>query len=560
MAEERHLCRNCMEPLLGGEVCLKCGHEESRPQIPQALPYETVLQGRYLIGKVKKQGTQGFTYIGYDRTLGNKIAVREFFPKSLCHRDSQGVQVMTNEACYDLYCQYREEFLQYVRTVARMRELHAIDQIYDIFEENGTAYTVSDWEEQVSLRFFVEKSGGTLDWNAARKLFMPVLSTLSAMHEQGVGHYGISPDALSIMEDGRMKLGDYCIEAVRREGGRLPADLVPGCAALEQYSPMRPLDETTDVYGFCAALFYALTGFVPERAIKRKGDARLLIPTGILKEVPPHVVTSLANGLQVYPQARTQTFKRLRAELSASPTITAVIEETQSIPKLSEDELRRRKATAHLREPDKKRLLPVWIGIPVAVAAVIGAVIVIAYLFNATGEAPEHHESESSVYWSETESETLQEGTYSGQNRSSVNQGSMTAPDLTGLSYTAVQERVLRQQLDYEVISRYEFHEQVAQGLIISQTPKAGEHMERGDTIVVVVSKGPGQRTLPAVAGMEYSAAVRLLTEQGFEVSCVFAYHAGVADGCVVGYQNQQAGDVLQYGAKLVLDVSRHGG
>ena len=75
-----------------------------------------------------------------------------------------------------------------------------------------------------------------------------------------------------------------------------------------------------------------MTGTLPEKAIKRKEDARLLIPTGILKELPPHVVTSLANGLQVYPQKRTQTFERLRAELSASPTITAVIEETQSIP------------------------------------------------------------------------------------------------------------------------------------------------------------------------------------------------------------------------------------
>ncbi|MFQ9439729.1 MAG: hypothetical protein ACLR13_00420 [Acutalibacteraceae bacterium] len=55
----------------------------------------------------------------------------------------------------------------------------------------------------------------------------------------------------------------------------------------------------------------SLTGTLPEKAIKRKEDARLLIPTGILKELPPHVVTSLANGLQVYPQKRTQTFERL---------------------------------------------------------------------------------------------------------------------------------------------------------------------------------------------------------------------------------------------------------
>ena len=109
--------------------------------------------------------------------------------------------------------------------------------------------------------------------------------------------------------------------------------MVSGCAALEQYSQTETFHEATDIYGFTASLFYALTGTLPEKAIKRKEDARLLIPTGILKELPPHVVTSLANGLQVYPQKRTQTFERLRAELSASPTITAVIEETQSVAK-----------------------------------------------------------------------------------------------------------------------------------------------------------------------------------------------------------------------------------
>ena len=117
--------------------------------------------------------------------LKNKIAIREYFPKTLCQGDNNGLDSLTNQACYDLYCDYMRQFLSYSRTIAHMRDLTAVDHIYDIFEENGTAYTVSDWDEQVSLRYFIEKSGGHLDWNAARKLFMPVLSALSALHENG---------------------------------------------------------------------------------------------------------------------------------------------------------------------------------------------------------------------------------------------------------------------------------------------------------------------------------------------------------------------------------------
>ena len=81
----------------------------------------------------------------------------------------------------------------------------------------------------------------------------------------------------------KMKLGDFCIEAVRREGGRLPADLVSGCAALEQYGQTETFHEATDVYGFTASLFYALTGTLPEKRLKEKKMRDCWIPTGILK-------------------------------------------------------------------------------------------------------------------------------------------------------------------------------------------------------------------------------------------------------------------------------------
>ncbi|MFR1214953.1 MAG: hypothetical protein ACLSCV_09840 [Acutalibacteraceae bacterium] len=44
---------NCMEPLFEDHTCLKCGHLVDEPQLPLALPYETLLQGRYLVGRAK---------------------------------------------------------------------------------------------------------------------------------------------------------------------------------------------------------------------------------------------------------------------------------------------------------------------------------------------------------------------------------------------------------------------------------------------------------------------------------------------------------------------------
>ena len=213
-----------------------------------------------------------------------------------------------------------------------MRDYPAITQLYDIFEENNTAYTVAEWAESITLKYFVERSGGTIGWNAARQLFMPVLSALSTIHSRGMNHLGISPESLRIMQDGRMKLTEFCIPAVRMTGRELPPDLYGGCAALEQYEPGAPVGEYTDVYGFAASLFFALTGVMPQAALKRKEDPRLLIPSSLLKSIPPHVVSALANALQVSPQKRTPTFERLRAELSASPTVTIETASLHHIP------------------------------------------------------------------------------------------------------------------------------------------------------------------------------------------------------------------------------------
>ena len=118
----------------------------------------------------------------YDTVLLLPVEVREFFPQSLCERTDGEADIRIlpgNEVAFN---EYLADFLSYARDIAHVRELSTSVQIYDIFEENHTAYTVSDWHDSIPLRYYVERSGGNLNWNAARQLFMPVLSALSTMH------------------------------------------------------------------------------------------------------------------------------------------------------------------------------------------------------------------------------------------------------------------------------------------------------------------------------------------------------------------------------------------
>ena len=265
----------------------------------------------------------------------------------------------------------------------------------------------------------------------------------------------------------------------------------------------------------------------------------------------------MANGLQVYPQKRTQTFERLRAELLASPTITAVIEETQSIPKLTEDELRKIKASEHIKEPKEKQFLPAWVWILISAVIVLVIALLILFLCNFNGGASFNQSSEEFIITSsvEADSNVSEERVFSSQT-SEISEVRMVAPNLIGENYSVVKASSAQQVLDYEVISsRYVFSDQIPEGYIISQTPKAGETMIKGGTIVVEISQGPYKRVLPNVAGMSYEQAEKQLRSQGFEVS--YIYQSDILEsGYVIGYQEQQAGNELQYGAHVVLIVS----
>lgn len=542
-----NLCMNCMSDTNGKAECSNCGFSSAEPQTRHALPYRTRLQKRYIVGRAKKSNGEGITYIGYDTVLNIPIELREFFPQTLCERPDDGVDIRVIGGSEIIFDECLAAFLNYSREVAHMRELSAIVQIYDIFEENHTAYTVSEWNESITLRYFVERSGGNLSWNAARQLFMPVLSALSSMQAAGIRHLGISPDTLNIMQDGRMKLGSFCISAVRRMDTDLPPDLVPGCAAIEQYVMDYVPNESTDVYGFAASLFFALTGTIPQDALKRRTDMRLLIPTSIMRNLPPHVVTAMANALQVSPDKRTPTFERLRAELSAAPTVTATIEETQRIHRSSPEP----------EEDDGKKGVPnfVWVILTCVAALIVFTIVGIIWISNTDKGDAATLASEAS----QVESAASDSVNATMDSVESTDPNLIEAPNLVGQIFQEQTESgTSSASQDYQVLlSSKQFSDTIPEGSIISQSPAAGTKMAKGTAIVVVVSEGAAVRTLPPIAGKSLADASEAVTSAGFTPTKTEEYSSTVEQGTIIGYKDVKEGSQMAYGSQVVIVVSK---
>ena len=549
------LCMNCMQPLGEGQaeksehLCPHCGWDNATKQPAYALPYNTLLQDRYRIGRTLSLNGEGITYVALDEESHSLARVREFFPESISARAEDEHSVVPLAEHDALYTEYLNEFLSHTRRVARLRELAPIVSIYDIFEENQTAYSVAEWTDSISLRQYIESSGGRVEWNTARQLFMPLLTALSAMSSAGVHHLAISPETIRVMPDGKMQLGDFCCESVHRKGTALKPDLHPGCAALEQYTDQR-CGEYTDVYGFTASLLFALTGTLPKNAMLRRKDTRLLISSQILKTIPPHVITAIANGLQVAPEDRTATFERLRAELSAAPTVTASIETM---------EIKKRLPAAYQSIPEDKGLPPIFwmLGSCIITLCVIlvAALILrnIDFTANTTSSVSSEPSNVSSGV-SQASSVLPQSGT-SSQDTSQV---MIKAPNLVNENYEEWLSKTRDGGLQFTIrVSAQEYDDSVAEGNIISQSPNSGSDIAAGSTITVVVSRGPKMRPLPAVENTTLAAAAEQLSNSGFNTAKVDAYSDSVPYGYVIGYESASAGDLCEAGSTVTIVLSK---
>ena len=79
------ICYGCFREK-GPGVCPYCGYGDTEEQPFLALPLGTILNGRYMTGKVLGVGGFGITYLGYDLSLEIKVAIKEYMPSGMATR------------------------------------------------------------------------------------------------------------------------------------------------------------------------------------------------------------------------------------------------------------------------------------------------------------------------------------------------------------------------------------------------------------------------------------------------------------------------------------------
>jgi len=252
-------------------------------------------QGEYRILSVLGQGGFGITYLGLQQGLERRVAIKEFFMKELCNRNEGDSQVsVLSEGARQQVDRFRQKFLKEAKTLAALDNPHII-RIYNVFEENGTAYYVMEYIEDGSLKDLVS-ARGSLPEAEALGYIRQLADALGYLHRQKILHLDLKPANVLLKGGQTAVLIDFGISKRYDEEGSqtssTPAGISRGYAPLEQYNAggVSRFQPCTDIYSLGATLYTLLTGEVPPAATDVNNDG--------LPALPSHISTSTARAIE----------------------------------------------------------------------------------------------------------------------------------------------------------------------------------------------------------------------------------------------------------------------
>lgn len=490
----KNICMSCMSDTGGEHICPICGHDNTQANDPALLAVRSVLAERFIIGKAYDINGEGVTYSAFDTKINAPVIIREFFPCDIAMRSANG-SVLVKEGSSYPFNNGLMEFMDISDKLLSLEDLPCLFKTLDSFELNGTAYRVSESVSGISLMEFLLRNGGSITWEQARPLFLPLITTLNGLHKAGIIHRGISPETIFVGRDGKLRLKNICIKAVRSRDNVITAQLYPGFAAIEQYG-LEDINNDgphTDVYGLAATLFRVLAGNPPCDATDRLNSDNMTIPAKVAETVPKNVLSALANGLQILPENRTQTINDMREELM-------VASEAAAAPVT---------ANAKRKNASSKR----YALIASACTAVLFIALAVVLMFTVFKDSFFKPEAPSSSQLSSIPSVASVGDKDSSEASSAAKQ--YAVPDLKGKSFDEAVKLIEENSLKYEVIGKA-YSDSHKRGTICLQSIEANTLVDKETTVQLTISLGSQAVKVPNIAGLFHDDAYIKLLETGF--------------------------------------------
>ena len=528
--EATRLCPYCLQPLPGAaQSCPHCGKSFAGRNPGGTLPVGTVLAGRYTVGEMLSIDGEGILYRGAENLGRFRVTIKEYLPITLTAERTAESTLRPKTGSEVLFKTTRMDFADLYRSIQRITPANGLEAVLDVVEANNSVYAILENLGGTPLDQWLENHPGTIRPDDACTMLQPVFEGVAAMHKIGLVHRGICPENIRVMENNRCRLAGYATVGLRTAGSGLHEQLYEGYSAPEQYSTAEFEGRYTDEYSLAAVFYRMVCGQAPVPAAQRMVADSNPRAKSVNGSLPLYVSQVLQLGLRLRPMERIQTVPQLYQALSSK-------EYTAELTRTMKPQTPVRTAP---QEPERKEHL-------LSLKALLAGIVIllsILILLTLWSVLSQHiHQPAASA----AESEPASSEVMVPQN---------LVPNFIGMDYTQVQN-------NREYTSMYlfyvteEYSDTAPAGQIIQQEPSADTVLKAGETIRLVVSKGPQMAEMPNIIGFTQDGAVKELEARGLVASCFMVVNDGsYASGCVVR-TSEEPGTKVEVGTVITVYIA----
>ena len=523
------ICMGCMGQLQDNQTqCPVCGYTRGTPakEAYHMVP-ETIIHGKYILGRVLGYGGFGVTYLGWDARLERKVAIKEYMPSDLSIRmPGETMLTVYHGEAADQFEVGLQRFIEEAQRLAKFNQLEGVVDIYDTFIENNTGYIVMQFLEGITVKEII-KANGALPFDTAQEIVVNVLATLKEVHKEGIIHRDLSPDNIFITTNNEVKLLDFGAAryAAIFHSKSLSVILKPGYAPEEQYRSRGNQGPWSDIYALAATFYRMVTGITPEEAMERAINDTVQPPSKLGVEIPVSTENAIMNAMNVRIEERTKSAQEF-------------------IDDLASDDVKRVEPVRRKQDVGK---IPAWLKIA---SVTVGALLITLVGLLAVGSIRNPLGN------------PLGDAKFVAENQ-------VNTPGVINLFQSDADAQLTTAGLHLQVQDR-QFSDKVDENKIMQQEPLSGRLVDDGVSVYVVISSGSeaefiqeqkkaevkGKVSVPNLTGMREANAIATLQRVGLKCSISSRkQHSVITTGSVVS-QSIASETLVQPGTTVEIIVS----